>query len=127
MSDLQSLKTAEPPATAVRDQLPDIEERKRLLAHQIWEDEGRPEGRAEEHWSRACLVLMSFDPEVATEPGWLQRTEDGPQERKAEPVTVARPESRPESRTVQTDQPLESSEAVEIDYLRRKIAGRMAG
>ncbi|MBF0325700.1 MAG: DUF2934 domain-containing protein [Alphaproteobacteria bacterium] len=25
----------------------------RQLAHQIWEDEGRPEGREDEHWLRA--------------------------------------------------------------------------
>lgn len=29
------------------------EEQIRLRAYQIWEEEGRPEGRAEEHWQRA--------------------------------------------------------------------------
>jgi hypothetical protein len=27
------------------------------LAHKFWEDEGRPEGRAEAHWLRATEVL----------------------------------------------------------------------
>lgn len=31
----------------------DIEERIRARAHAIWEEEGRPDGRAEEHWARA--------------------------------------------------------------------------
>ncbi len=28
------------------------------LAHKFWEDEGRPEGRAEAHWLRATEVLV---------------------------------------------------------------------
>ena len=31
----------------------DIEDRIRARAHQIWEEEGRPEGRDREHWERA--------------------------------------------------------------------------
>lgn len=33
--------------------LPDQEERIRLRAYEIWEREGRPEGREAEHWDRA--------------------------------------------------------------------------
>lgn len=33
--------------------LPDQEERIRLRAYEIWEREGRPEGREVEHWERA--------------------------------------------------------------------------
>ncbi len=29
----------------------------RALAHQIWEDEGRPEGKAEIHWQQAAEAL----------------------------------------------------------------------
>ena len=29
-----------------------------ILARQIWEDEGRPEGKAEEHWARAQIQLQ---------------------------------------------------------------------
>ena len=39
-------------ATASQDQIA-------ALAHKIWEDEGRPEGRAEIHWQRAAAELAS--------------------------------------------------------------------
>jgi len=29
------------------------------LAHKFWEDEGRPEGRAESHWLRATETLAA--------------------------------------------------------------------
>ena len=29
------------------------------LAHKLWEDEGRPEGRAEFHWQRAAETLAA--------------------------------------------------------------------
>jgi hypothetical protein len=45
------------------------EERVRQIAHSLWEREGRPEGRAEEHWFAACRIV---DAEVP-EPDWLQR------------------------------------------------------
>jgi hypothetical protein len=31
----------------------ELEQRIRQRAHQIWEEEGRPEGRDQEHWCRA--------------------------------------------------------------------------
>lgn len=31
----------------------DVEERIRARAHAIWEEEGRPDGRADEHWAMA--------------------------------------------------------------------------
>ena len=34
------------------------EDRIRQRAHQLWEEEGRPEGRAEDHWSRARQELQ---------------------------------------------------------------------
>jgi len=34
-------------------QTPATDEQIRLRAYQIWEEEGRPDGRAEEHWQRA--------------------------------------------------------------------------
>jgi Protein of unknown function (DUF2934) len=49
---------------------PEAEERIRTLAYQMWEDEGRPEGRAEAHWEQACLVVMNMDAEA---PEWLAR------------------------------------------------------
>jgi len=35
----------------------DQEQRVRERAHQIWEEEGCPDGRAKEHWARACREL----------------------------------------------------------------------
>jgi Protein of unknown function (DUF2934) len=51
----------------------DVEEQKRQIAYQLWEEEGRPEGKAEEHWARACLVVMNFGEDGANAPAWLQR------------------------------------------------------
>jgi len=54
------------------------EDRIRARAHQIWEEEGRPEGRSDEHWERAKIEvgLQDKQPEsptppetTATEPG----------------------------------------------------------
>ena len=33
------------------------EERIRIRAHEIWETEGRPQGRDREHWEQACREL----------------------------------------------------------------------
>ena len=56
--------------------LEELEDRKRALAYQMWEDEGRPEGKAEEHWDRAGLLVMEMDFDASVEmPGWLKRNE----------------------------------------------------
>lgn len=57
------------------------EERIAAIAYSLWEEEGRPDGRAEAHWLRAVeLVEAEARPtEVAAtlpampEPDWLQR------------------------------------------------------
>lgn len=38
-----------------------LEDRIRALAHRFWEDEGRPEGRHEHHWNRACDEIGAPD------------------------------------------------------------------
>ena len=43
------------------------EERVRHFAHLIWEEEGRPDGRAEAHWIAAEQRLMQQD-EIGTAP-----------------------------------------------------------
>ena len=35
----------------------ELQKRIRERAHQLWEEEGRPEGRADEHWARARAEL----------------------------------------------------------------------
>lgn len=57
----------------------DIEERIRARAHAIWEEEGRPEGRAEEHWARATREVETA---MAAEGGAPAEMTDAPAERK---------------------------------------------
>ena len=42
-----------------------VEERKQMIAHQMWEDEGRPEGQAEHHWLRAVNALVALEAKPA--------------------------------------------------------------
>jgi len=52
---------------------PEIFERIRALAHQRWEDEGRPEGRAEQHWLTAEAIIKTQMEAAGTEkPEWLR-------------------------------------------------------
>src|SRR4051812_33977246 len=45
------------------------EARIRARAHQIWEEEGRPEGRAQEHWDKAReLIAVEDNQGLATRP-----------------------------------------------------------
>lgn len=65
----------------------DRDERIRRIAYAIWDEEGHPEGCAEDHWLRACaLVDAEADlaaADVAEEtrnPDWLKRNEAQPAE-----------------------------------------------
>lgn len=62
----------------------DIEERKRQIAYALWEEEGRPEGRAEAHWQEACSQIEA----ELQDPDWLKRaageTEPRPSGQEAE-------------------------------------------
>lgn len=55
------------------------EDRIRAIAYCLWEEEGRPEGRAEAHWLRATELVEAEAPPVtvaatdASEPDWLRR------------------------------------------------------
>jgi hypothetical protein len=39
----------------------DQEKEQRERAYRIWEDEGRPEGKHEEHWAQAALTVENQD------------------------------------------------------------------
>lgn len=39
--------------------LPEQIERVRTLAHQLWEEEGRPDGRADAHWLKAEEIVSA--------------------------------------------------------------------
>jgi hypothetical protein len=43
------------------------EERVRRRAHEIWEQEGRPEGRAGEHWAQASREIEAEGDSPATQ------------------------------------------------------------
>jgi Protein of unknown function (DUF2934) len=40
---------------------PTRDEAVRILAHKLWEEEGRPDGRAQDHWLRAISLIDSID------------------------------------------------------------------
>lgn len=44
----------------------DRETRVRERAHQLWEQEGRPDGRDFDHWERAAREIAAEDTSVAT-------------------------------------------------------------
>lgn len=47
----------------------EYEERVRQCAYQLWEEEGRPVGRAEVHWEKAReLVAIEDNQDLATKP-----------------------------------------------------------
>lgn len=56
----------------------ELEERIRLKAHQLWEDEGRPEGRAEDHWEKARILVAIEDDRTSLKP--IQSTVSEPLE-----------------------------------------------
>jgi Protein of unknown function (DUF2934) len=57
-----------------------VEDRIRTAAHQLWEDEGQPEGCADDHWHRACEMIAAQDQTINhVEPEWLQRNPETPE------------------------------------------------
>jgi Protein of unknown function (DUF2934) len=80
-------------ANPTRTETPDsrIEELIRTTAHGLWEDEGRPEGRAETHWMRASAIVaavLASKPiarAMAHNPDWLKQGSE-PEAAKAPPA-----------------------------------------
>ena len=48
--------------------MPTLEDRIRARAHQLWEQEGRPEGRAENHWEQARILVAIEDDRTSLAP-----------------------------------------------------------
>ena len=74
---------SEPKLTETKTQANESEaksrdERVAFLAFQIWEEEGRPEGRAETHWCLACEMVDAEDAAQQPLPGWLNKAEATP-------------------------------------------------
>ncbi len=89
---------------------PEMDEEIRSVAHKIWEDEGKPEGLAEEHWARACaIVAAAAELQIGADaPNWLQKS------------SVA------ESVVTPLHDAEDASLAHTIDQLKRRVAGRSA-
>ena len=47
----------------------DMEERVRQRAHELWEQAGRPEGLAEQHWEQALQQITAEDGDGDQEAG----------------------------------------------------------
>ncbi|MBG1231137.1 DUF2934 domain-containing protein [Aestuariivirga litoralis] len=71
--------------TTPRTEAPSREDRIGQMAYQIWEEEGRPDGKSEEHWFRAC-AMVDAEEQIQSEPlpTWLKASEE-----QAEAKTVA--------------------------------------
>jgi len=45
-----------------------LEQRIRARAHQLWEEEGRPEGRSHAHWEKARILVAIEDDKTSLKP-----------------------------------------------------------
>ncbi len=66
------------------------DERVSALAYLIWEQEGRPEGKSDEHWFMACNIVDAEEAGTMPEglPTWLSRAEPSAPETKVAPTAV---------------------------------------
>ncbi|MGQ7793721.1 DUF2934 domain-containing protein [Faunimonas sp. B44] len=48
------------------------EKRIRERAYRIWQEEGAPDGQADDHWHRACRELDDEDRAAASDPGAIE-------------------------------------------------------
>lgn len=59
-SDRESQQTPDVPVMSAANEADDREQRIRRRAYELWEAEGRPDGREQEHWAQAHRELMSM-------------------------------------------------------------------
>ena len=52
-----------------------LEQRIRARAHQIWEQEGRPQGREHDHWEKARILVSIEDDKTNSKPVEPERPE----------------------------------------------------
>ena len=62
---------------------PEMEDRAREIAYLLWEEEGHPDGRHEDHWFRAVEIVTA----EALSPDYLKR-QDTEGERKLRAVEI---------------------------------------
>ena len=56
----------------------DLEQRIRERAYEIWENEGCPEGRGDEHWQQACAEYRDAQAEAEAQAGVQAGADAGP-------------------------------------------------
>jgi hypothetical protein len=54
----------------------ELEQRIRQKAHELWEQEGRPEGRSDVHWEKARVLVAIEDDRTSIVPVTPPRTEE---------------------------------------------------
>jgi len=54
----------------------ELQERIRAKAHQLWEEEGRPEGREMDHWDKARILVAIEDDRTGLIPVMQARPEE---------------------------------------------------
>ena len=79
-----------------------MEEQITALAHRIWEEEGKPEGMADDHWYRAVTIITEMA--QLPNPNWLLKA--------------------PNEQDMQLERKLNL--AASIEEIKRKIVGRAA-
>lgn len=90
--------------TPVETNTLNLEDRIRAAAHNMWEEEGRPEGCAETHWQRACDMIAQEDAALQSSPEWLQSN--------AEPISALKAEKTELTTT--------------IDQIKKRLESRAA-
>ncbi len=90
--------------------LEEMEAEIRSVAHKIWEDEGKPEGLAHDHWARAtAIVTTAAELEGGLgSPNWLQKA------------------PTPEVELAPAPDVEERSLSQTLEQLKRRVAGRSA-
>ena len=101
-----------------------FEERKRRIAHQMWEDEGQPEGQAQRHWNQACLVIMTLEDDMEIEnPNWLRLRDTGTVQKSTIEVQAPAAEiNYMPSKQATTTAPLSTLEEIKNRVLKRSAA-----
>lgn len=89
----------------------------RARAHQLWEDEGRPEGRADEHWHKAAALVAS-EAEASAKPA--RKTAEKPAKAAAKPAaksakTAAKPAAKSSAETAKPAAKIEPVETPVAD------------
>lgn len=77
----------------------DLESRIRARAHEIWEDEGRPEGSAERHWQQANAEIAATEALGPADVAVIPEEDPAPVKKKAAaPAKIASKRAAPKKK-----------------------------